>query len=118
MLSGTGITSFLFIEQWIVRLNPILLAWQELAKYWPALAAAYKKYLSFGEDANYCKLLYPKQETTEFHRENLKVLFSVAREIARQYGSATVANLKGDSKVNFINDISAAAVEIIKAYGG
>lgn len=118
MLSGTGITSFLFIEHWIVKLNPILLAWQELAKYWPAMSAAYKKYLSLGDDANYCKLLYPKEETEEFHRDNLKVLFSVAREIARQYGSSSVANLKGESDQQFIKDICTSAVEIVKAYGG
>lgn len=118
MLSGVGITNFLFIDHWIVVLNPILLGWEEPAKYIPNLIAAYKKFHALGKNAMYCRMLYKKEYLTEFHREKLKILFTVAREIAKLYGSSSVMNLQGDSSEQFVSEICKGALSIVKTAGG
>jgi len=59
--SMAELTGFSVIYDWILLKNPILLTWNGLAKHNANLIAAVTVFKSLGEDALYCKFLYPPE---------------------------------------------------------
>lgn len=57
LLRGAEMTNLSMILLWIATLNPDLLFWNELAKYIPFLYAAYTRYKSFNQYADWAKAL-------------------------------------------------------------
>lgn len=66
LLRGAEIGNLSLCMKYIVLENPILLAWQELAKYSPILIAAVKRYQSLGELAPYAKFTWKPEDVREF----------------------------------------------------
>lgn len=98
LLRFAELSNWSFIRYWLILLNPDLLMWNEIGKYMPQLCAAYSKYKSLGKMADWCKLILPPQELTEFQSENLSVPFTVAKALSEYYGKGSTSNLKGDQK--------------------
>lgn len=118
LLKGAEISNFLFINRWILELNPWLLGWAELAKFVPDIKRANDKYISLGELAPYCKLLFPPQQLTEFNRDHLRIPFSVAIAISRNYNQSSVQFLVGDSNDTAVQKIVEDALNLVKIAGG
>lgn len=74
LLRGAEMTNLSMILLWIATLNPDLLFWNELAKYLPFLYAAYTRYKSFNQYADWAKLMVPPEDLREFASEKLQVL--------------------------------------------
>lgn len=117
-LMGSEMSHFIFIVKYILVENPILLSWNELAKLTPKLYAAFSKWCSLGDNAPYCKLIYPPEQVSEFNRQNLDTLASVARAIAQHSGKTSVMYYKGVNTDTDTNAIVEHTLRIVKAYGG
>lgn len=50
---------------------------------------------SIGDDALYCKLIYPPEELNEFKYDNIGLITNVAYAIAIHEGKTSLLNFKG-----------------------
>lgn len=118
LLRGAEMSNWNFISYWILLLNPDLVMWNELAKYLPHLCAAYAKYLSIGNLAEWSKLILPPEEVEEFNSRNLAVPYAVAKAIAATYGNPSINQLEGVRKDAALKTIVDQALYIVKVAGG
>lgn len=95
MLRGAELGNLTLCLRYILLENPILLAWQELAKYSPDLVAAIKRYRNLGEDAPYAKFLYTPDQIPEFTSDRLAIMAHIARAIAIREGNSSLQHFKG-----------------------
>lgn len=107
-----------FIQHWIIRLHPDLLMWNEIAKFLPAMSAAYAKYISMGRLADWGKLILPPEELTEFASPDLQIPFTIAREIAARYRNLGVRNFKSSIDNSLVQDLLDHAMLIVDSCGG
>lgn len=113
-LSGTEMTQFLTILNYIVIQNPILLTWNELAKETPYLIDAYNKWLQLRDLAPFAKLAYPNRDTEEFNRSKLARFAEVATAIANQSGQTSMSNYKGVGNSMQLSDLVKHAKIIVE----
>lgn len=88
----------LVIEQLVIK-NPGLLGWNALMKYHPALQVATNAFRQMGDQAPYCRFLYPSESLKMFQAQNLGLLPAVAAEISKADGSKSYQNYKGTNYV-------------------
>lgn len=117
-LYGAEMTPFMQINKYIVCQNPILLAWNEVAKYSDKLIAAYKKFESLGDMGPYAKLMHASHELPEFNRANFDLLNTIAIEIAKMSGQMSMVNYKGVQPNENIAPIVEQAKQIVDYFGG
>lgn len=118
LLRGSELTNFNFIRNWILVLNPELLCWNEMAKYIPFIQASVSKYNEIGDWADYCKLILPPEELTEFVSPRLRVPYTIARALAVQYDNPNIIRVKGETVANAIKAITRQALRITRVAGG
>lgn len=86
------LTGFSMAYNEIVLKNPILLAWNGLAKHMPKFISAINLFKSMGQEAPFCKFLYPSKELTPFQHANIGIFISIAHEILILEGNTTFRN--------------------------
>lgn len=118
LLRGAELSNWSFIRHWIIYRNPDLLMWNELAKYLPALNAAFEKYLVLGEIADWCKLMFAPSDLKEFLYTELEVPFQVATHISTLYGNSSTSQLETSQRSAMSQEILDHAVHIVKTAGG
>lgn len=118
LLRGAEMTNLSMILLWIAILNPDLLFWNELAKYLPFLYAAYTRYKSFNQYADWAKLMVPPEDLREFASEKLQVLYTVARSISQHYGSVSASFIERTNQADGTKEIVRQALNIEKIAGG
>lgn len=118
LLRGAEMTNLSMILLWIATLNPYLLFWNELAKYLPFLYAAYTRYKSFNQYADWAKLMVPPEDLREFASEKLQGLYTVARAISQHYGSVSTSFIEGTNQADGTKEIVRQALNIVKIAGG
>lgn len=102
----TELTAFAMVVEFILTKNPVLLAWNGIAKELPYLKNAVEKYRSLGPDAAYCKLLYPPEKLPEFHNSKLGTWTSISYDIASFEGKKSLKNYKGADDSNLTMSFS------------
>jgi len=112
------LTSFSMVVEYILTQNPVLLAWNGVSKHVVYFKAALDKFRSLGNDAPYCKLLYPPEELTEFKGERIGILTNIAHDIATHEGRSTLANLRGTSTYPLPAKMVATIRRLIDLYSG
>lgn len=118
LLKYAEMANWALISYWLLELNPDLLMWNELAKYWPAICAAASKFASLGEFAPWAKLAFPPDELPEFSAEKLALPYVVARALSQKYGNQTVNQLLGAKQDSTTKEIVACALTIVRIAGG
>ncbi|KAG8287210.1 hypothetical protein J6590_043580 [Homalodisca vitripennis] len=118
LLRGSEISNWMLTLHWIIILNPDLLMWNELSKFFPMLVAASCKFTEIGELAPWCKLILPVEELTEFKAENLNLPYAVAKAIATHCGNSSNKNIQGTPEEAFFKDKVKHAIYIVKIAGG
>lgn len=120
LLCGAEMTNLSMILLWIATLNPDLLFWNELAKYLPFLYAAYTRYKSINQYADWSKLMVPPEDLREFASEKLQVLYTfiMARAISQHYGSVSASFIEGTNQADGTKEIVRQALNIVKIAGG
>ncbi|KAG8287212.1 hypothetical protein J6590_043582 [Homalodisca vitripennis] len=101
LLRGSEISNWMLTLHWIIILNPDLLMWNELSKFFPMLVAASCKFTEIGELAPWCKLILPVEELTEFKAENLNLPYAVAKALATHCGNSSNKNIQGTPEEAF-----------------
>ncbi|CAH0389730.1 unnamed protein product [Bemisia tabaci] len=86
LLRGAELTNFASIVQQLLILHPELMGWNALARYFPLIIKAYRKFTAMGNYVDWIKLLMPDQMVEEFKTTNLKIPFTIARAVAEEYG--------------------------------
>lgn len=112
------LTGFSMAYNEIVLKNPILLAWNGLAKHMPKFIAAINLFKSMGPEAPFCKFLYPSKDLTPFQHANIGIFISIAHEILILEGNTTFRNYQGINQSGLPEDISQKVKEIIGLYSG
>ncbi|QXV86528.1 hypothetical protein QKU94_gp4 [Arlivirus sp. virus] len=117
-LQGSEMAMFILIYKYILCENPILLAWNELAKHTDKLIAAYDKWIKLGQMAPYCKLFCAEAEVEEFNRRNLSIFCDIAVAIAKNEGTTSLQNYRGTMDNDQTSPIIKQALTIVNLYGG
>lgn len=118
LLRGVELGNLSLCMKYIILENPILLAWQELAKYSPTLIAAVKRYQSLGESAPYAKFICKPEDLKEFGSESITMMAHIARAIAITEGASSFQNFKGTETARISARVLARALEIVSMSGG
>lgn len=118
LLKGAEMTNWVLISHWVCLLNPDILLWNELGKFVPFICAAYSKWTALGELAPWAKMIMPSEQLAEFRYDKLATVFTVAREIAAEYGSTSMRNLGGSKTDGTIHHIVSQAMHIVRMAGG
>jgi len=112
------LTGFSVIYDWILLKNPILLTWNGLAKHNANLIAAVNVFKSMGEDAPFCKFLYPPEKLQVFQHSKLGVYVAVAFEISMMEGKSSFKNYQGISRTDLSAELQAKCRQIVTLFGG
>lgn len=116
--STAELTGFAMIYDWILLRNPILLTWNGLAKHNASLLAAVNVFRNLGEDAPYCKFLYPPEQLQVFQHARLGIFVAVAFEVSLMEGKASFRNYQGVARNEISTELSAKVKEIVTLFGG
>lgn len=112
------LTAFAMVVEYILTKNPVLLAWNGIAKELSYLKSAVDKYRYLGPDAAYCKLLYPPEQLPEFHASKLATWTCIAYDIASYEGQKSLKNYRGADDTNLTIAYSRKCREIINYFSG
>lgn len=118
LLRGAELTNFASIVQQLLVLHPELMGWNALAKYFPSIIKAYRKYAAMGNYADWIKLLLPDEMVEEFKTAHLKIPFTIARAVAEEYGQTTLAQAEGADQSPAIQELVQEAILIVKVSQG
>ncbi|QWC36455.1 ORF1 [Bemisia tabaci arlivirus 1] len=118
LLRGAELTNFASIVQQLLVLHPELMGWNALAKYFPNIIKAYRKYTAMGDYADWIKLLLPDEMVEEFKTTHLKIPFTIARAVAEEYGQTTLAQAEGADQSPAIQELVQEAILIVKVSQG
>lgn len=94
------------------------MGWNALAKYFPSIIKAYRKYAAMGKYADWIKLLLPDEMVEEFKTAHLKIPFTIARAVAEEYGRTTLSQAEGVDQSPAIQELVQEAVLIVKISQG
>jgi hypothetical protein len=112
------LTGFGMVHSEILMKNPILLAWNGLAKHTPKLYAALTLFRRLGDDAPYCKFIYKPHELKVFQFSNIGIFVTIAHEILVMEGHQIFSNYKGIQSSNASQALIGKVREIINMFGG
>lgn len=112
------LTGFGMVYDWILIRNPILLAWNQLAKHFPHLKAAIRTYQSFGDDAPFCKFLHRSEELTVFQHSRIGIFIEAANLVSRIEGKSSFKNYQGVTKSEISDDMEMQIKTILGLFGG
>lgn len=112
------LTNFAMIYEWIILKNPILLCWNGLAKHIPTLTTAVETFSKMGDDAPYCKFLYPSDQLEMFQHVKLQVFSAVAYEICITEGKSSFKNYRGVTSSDMSAELASKCKRLVLLWGG
>ncbi|CAI6367625.1 unnamed protein product [Macrosiphum euphorbiae] len=82
------------------------------------MIAAVNVFKSLGEEAPYCKFLYPPEKLQVFQHSRLGVYVAVAFEISMMEGKTSYKNYQGVSRTDLSPELQAKCRQIVTLFGG
>lgn len=98
------LTNLLLITEIIVKSNPYIMLWGEVATMMIDYEIIMSRYVQYGKRFKYIKYLNPSIPASTFNTANVRRLATIAREIAVKRGQSSYSNFKIGDTPQVISD--------------